>query len=95
MIDVFHTVLLNLCKNQTQRMLKTYLDEKLKSFPWTNELKNGRIPVAVGKEGKGLNYWKAEGFQKFFFPMLGCIVEGKLENLTELEIVCLLCVKVC
>ena len=93
-IDVFHTVLLNLCKNQTQRMLElelidiTYLDEKLKSFPWTNELKNGRIPVAVGKEGKGLNYWKAEGFQKFFFPMLECIVEGKMENLTELEIVC-------
>ena len=93
-IDVFHTVLLNLCKNQTQRMLElelidiTYLDEKLKSFPWTNELKNGRIPVAVEKEGKGLNYWKAEGFQKFFFPMLEYIVEGKMENLTELEIVC-------
>ena len=93
-IDVFHTVLLNLCKNQAQRMLEielidiTYLDEKLKSFPWTNELKNGRIPVAVEKEGKDLNYWKAEGFQKFFFPMLECIVEGKMENLTELEIVC-------
>lgn len=57
--DVFHTVLLNLCKNQIQRMLElelidtAYLDEKLKTFPWTQELESGRIPGAVGKEGKG------------------------------------------
>ena len=37
--DVFHTVLLNLCKNQIQRMLElelidtAHLDEKLKTFP--------------------------------------------------------------
>ena len=92
--DVFHTVLLNLCKNQIQRMLElelidtAYLDEKLKTFPWTQELKSERIPVAVGKEGNGLGFWKAEGFQKFFFPVLECILEGKMENLTELEIVC-------
>ena len=65
-----------------------YLDEKLKTFPWTQELKSERIPVAVGKEGKGLDFWKAEGFQKVFFPLLECILEGKMENLTELEIVC-------
>ena len=92
--DVFHTVLLNLCKNQIQRMLElelidtAYLDEKLKTFPWTQELKSERIPVAVGKEGNGLGFWKAERFQKFFFPLLECILEGKMENLTELEIVC-------
>ena len=93
-IDVFHTVPLNLCKNQIQRMLElelldtTDLDEKLKTFPWTSELKNGRIPAAVGKEGKGLGFWKAEGFQKFFFPVLECLLEGKLQDLTVLEIVC-------
>ena len=87
--DVFHTVLLNLCKSQIQRMLELelidtgHLDEKLKTFPWTQELKSGRIPVAVGKEGKGLGLWKAEGF-----PLLECVLEGKMENLTELEILC-------
>ena len=65
-----------------------YLDEKLKTLPWTHELQNGRIPVAVGKEGKGLGSWKAKGFQKCFFPLLECILEGKMESLTELEIVC-------
>lgn len=93
-IDIFHTIPLNLCKNQVQRMLElemidtTYLDEKIKTFPWTKELKNGRIPVPVGKEGKGLGSWKAEGFQKFSYPMLECIVEGKVQNLNELEILC-------
>ena len=88
--DVFHTVLLNLFKNQIQRMLElelldtTYLDEKLKTFPWTHKLKRGRSPVAVGKEGKGLGFWKAEGFQNVFFPLLECILEGKMENLTKL-----------
>ena len=73
---------------QIQRMLElklidtTYLDEKLKTFPQTQELKSGRIPFAVGKEGKGLGFWKAEGFQKFFFPLLECILQGRMENLT-------------
>ena len=45
--DVFHTIPLNLCKNQVQRLLeleqldKTYLDEQIHSFPWTSELKSG------------------------------------------------------
>lgn len=93
-IDTFHTIPLNLCKNQVQRLLelelldKTYLDEQIKNFPWTTELKTGRLPVAVGRNGKGLGYWKAEGFQKFAYPMLECILEGKLQNLNELEILC-------
>lgn len=90
--DIFHTIPLNLCKNQVQRLLelehldKTYLDEQINIFPWTSELKSGRLPVAVGKDGKGLGLWKAEGFQKFSYPMLECIVEQKLENLNEIEI---------
>ena len=91
-IDVFHTIPLNLCKNQVQRLLelelldKAYLDEQIKIFPWTTELKGGRLPTAVGRDGKGLGFWKAEGFQKFAYPMLECILEGKLQNLNELEI---------
>ena len=90
--DIFHTVPLNLCKNQLQRLLeleildKTYLDEQIKVFPWTTELKSGRLPVAVGKDCKGLGYWKAESFQKFAYPMMECILEGKLESVTDLEI---------
>ncbi|KAM7430257.1 hypothetical protein ABFA07_018999 [Porites harrisoni] len=93
-IDIFHTIPLNLCKNQVQRLLelelldKTYLDEQIKNFPWTTELKTGRLPVAVGRDGKGLGFWKAEGFQKFAYPMLECILEGKLQNVNELEILC-------
>ena len=52
------------------------------------ELKTGRLPVAVGRDGKGLGLWKAEGFQNFAFPMLECILEGKLHNVNELEILC-------
>lgn len=93
-IDIFHTIPLNLCKNQVQRLLelelldKSYLDEQIKNFPWTTELKTGRLPVAVGRDGKGLGFWKAEGFQKFAYPMLECILEGKLQNVNELEILC-------
>ena len=82
--DVFHTIPLNLCKNQVQRLCElelidiTYLDEQINTFPWTTELKSGRLPVAIGKEGKGLGFWKAEAFQKFGYPMLKCILEGKL-----------------
>lgn len=91
-IDVFHTVPLNLCKNQVQRMLelelidKTYLDEQIKIFPWTTELKAGRLPVVVGKDGKGLAFWKAEGFQKFAYLMLETVLEGKLQKLNEVDI---------
>ena len=100
LFDVFHTVPLNLCKNQIRRMLElelidtAYLDEKSKTFPWTHELKNGRIPVAVGKEGKGLGSWKAEGFQKCFFPLLECILEGKMKWLDRTRN-CMLRFKVC
>ena len=90
--DVFHTIPLNLCKNQVQRLCElelldiTYLDEQINIFPWTTELKSGRLPVAIGKESKGLGFCKAEAFQKFGYPMLECILGGKLENLNELEI---------
>ena len=67
---------------------KTYLDEQIKNFPWTTELKTGRRPVAVGRDGKVLGFWKAEGFQKFAYPMLECILEEKLHNVNELEILC-------
>lgn len=91
-IDVFHTVPLNLCKNQMQRLLElelldnSYLDDEIKTFPWDAENKNGRLPVPVGKDNNGLSYWKAEGLQKFAYPMLECILEGKLDDWNELEI---------
>ena len=44
--------------------------------------------LQLERKVKGLGFWKAEGFQKFFFPLLECTLEGKMKNLTELEIVC-------
>ena len=64
--DSFHTICLNVVKNQLERLLElelldqTKLDELIESFPWTKELKDGRIPKAT-KNYKELGQWKAEG----------------------------------
>ena len=89
--DVYHTICLNVVKNQAERLLdlemidKGFLDKQIKKFPWPKELKNGRIPRPIGKL-KGMGQWKAEGLQKFPFPMLDCILGGQLTNPKELEI---------
>ena len=89
--DVYHTICLNVVKNQAERLLdlemidKGFLDKQIKKFPWPKELKNGRIPRPIGKL-KGMGQWKAEGLQKFSFPMLDCILGGQLTNPKELEI---------
>ena len=68
-IDIFHSVTLNLCKNQVQRFLelelldKTYLDEQIKNYPWTTELKTGRLPVAVEGMVKALDSGKQRVFK--------------------------------
>ena len=64
---------------------KGFLDKQIKKFPWPKQLKNGRIPRPIGKL-KGMGQWKAEGLQKFSFPMLDCILVGQLTNPKELEI---------
>ena len=89
--DVFHTICLNVVKNQAERLIdlemidKGYLDKEIKKFPWPKELKNGRIPKPIGKL-KGMGQWKAEGLQKFSFPMSDCILIGQLTDPKELEI---------
>lgn len=48
--DVFHTICLGDVKNQLERILElklidpSYLDDQVENFPWTQELKAGRIP---------------------------------------------------
>lgn len=89
--DVFHTVCLNVVKNQAERLVelemvdKSYLDKQIKYFPWPKQLKNGRVPKPIGKH-KGMGQWKAEGLQKFSFPMSDCILVNHLTNPKELEI---------
>ena len=89
--DIFHTVCLNVVKNQAERLVnlemvdKRYLDKQIKHFPWPQQLKNGRVPKPIGKL-KGMGQWKAEGLQKFSFPMSDCILVGQLTNPKELEI---------
>ena len=54
--DVFHTIPLNLVKNVLEELLKNnivnteQLDKLLLSFPWTPELRDGRIPKAIKKD---------------------------------------------
>lgn len=71
--DVYHTIPLNVVKNQITRLLELdlvdteYLNKQKRDFSWSKELKDGRLPRPVGKECKGIGHWKAEGLQKFFF----------------------------
>ena len=94
--DAYHTIALNVVKNQLSRALelemldKTGLDKQIGNFPWTGELKDGRLTKQLGKYCKGIGYWKAESFQKFSFPMAACIMESQLTNAKEYEIVSLI-----
>lgn len=93
--EVFHTVPLNIVKNQLGRTLdlvminKINLDEQIQNFPWTHEFKDGRLPRQIGKDWKVIGYWKAESFQKFGFPITECILESHVSSPKEFEIVCL------
>lgn len=84
-IDTFHTIPLNVVKNQLERLLQkkridqSYLDDQLKTFPWTPDLKDGRVPRMIGN-CKGVGQWKADGLRKFSFPMADCILMGKLPD---------------
>jgi len=90
--DVYHTVPLNVVKNQVVRALdlemldKAKLDKQIENFPWTSEFKDGRIPRQLGKDCKGVDYWKAESFEKFSFPMAECVMESQVTNHMEYEI---------
>lgn len=90
--DVFHTLPLNVVKNQLSRFLeqclidKTRLDQQIEMFPWTREFKDGRLPSKLGNNNKGIAYWKAESFQKFSFPMSECILESHLTENSDYEI---------
>lgn len=70
--DVYHTIPLNVVKNQLTRLLELemvdteYLDKQIKNFPWSKELKDGRLPRPVGKECKGIGHWKARWASKVF-----------------------------
>ena len=89
--DIHHTICHTVVKNQAERLLdlemidKGFLDKEIKKFSWPKELKNGRIPRFTGNV-KGMGQWKAEGLQKFSFPILDCILVGQLTNPKELEI---------
>jgi len=79
-------------KSQAERLLdqelidKAYLDKEIKNFPWSRELKSGRIPMPVEKYHGSLGQWKAEGLQKNSFPMADCILDNKIGNPKEQEI---------
>jgi len=94
-IDVFHTIPLNLIKNLLNALVSNDLinikevDELLMKFPWTSELKNGRLPRKIKNDKKGLSSWKAEGYLKFGFPAMECILEDEIEDRNVYEVVSL------
>ena len=59
--DIFHTLPLNVVKSQLTYLLDNEiihpeeLDEALRNFPWTRELKAGRVPTPIGNDLKGLS----------------------------------------
>ena len=60
--DVYHTIPLNVVKNQLVRVWdlemidKTELDKQIANFPWPGEFKDGRLPKQLGKDCKGIGY---------------------------------------
>jgi hypothetical protein len=64
---------------------QSYLDKQIEMFAWTRELKDGRIPRPI-KNYMGFGSWKAEGLQKFSFPMADCIFGNCLDDPKEMEI---------
>ena len=94
--DSFHTVCLNVVKNQLSWLLENEkvdietLERRLRSFPWNHEMKDGRIPQDIGKDMKLMGYWKAESFQKFGFPVMECILEDIVDDQAIFEIISLI-----
>ena len=94
--DSFHTVCLNVVKNQLSWLLENEkvdietLERQLRSFPWNHEMKDGRIPQDIGKDMKLMGYWKAESFQKFGFPVMECILEDIVDDQAIFEIISLI-----
>ena len=90
---MYHTVPLNFVKNQVVRALdlemldKAKLDKQIENIPWTGEFKDGRLPRQLGKDCKGIGFWKAESFLKYSFPLAECIMESQVTNHREYEIV--------
>lgn len=90
---VYHTIPLNVVKNQIARALdvemldKAELDKQIENFPWAGEFKDANLPRQLGKDWKGIGYWKAESYQKFSFPIAECIMESQVTNPLEYEIV--------
>ena len=70
-IDVMHNIPLNVVRNHIYHYIDDgiipahVLEERLLKIPWTQELKNGRVPALLTKH---LGYWKAEDFRKFAYP---------------------------
>ena len=94
--DSFHTVCLNVVKNQLSWLLENkkvdieILERRLRSCPWNHEMKDGRIPQDIGKDMKLTGYWKAESFHKFGFPVMECILEDIADDQAIFEIISLI-----
>ena len=85
-IDTFYTIPFTLCKNQVQRLLelelldKTYLDEQFKIFPWTTELKTGRLLLQLEGMVKVLGTGRQKVLKKLHIPCLSAFLKGSCKT---------------
>ena len=81
-IDVMHTVSLGIIKNHLALILndettdKIALQERLKKFSWSSDLRASRYPSSFNRTG----FWKAEDYQKFAFPASELVLGGIIDN---------------
>lgn len=81
-IDVMHTVSLGIIKHHLTYILndeetnRNALQERLKKFPWSSDLRASRYPSNVNRIG----FWKAEDYQKFAFPASELVLGGILND---------------
>ncbi|XP_044180985.1 uncharacterized protein LOC122962134 [Acropora millepora] len=85
--DLVYDTMHNLPTNVISAQLKSFIssekidsklvDQRLDSFPWTAELKDGRVPKGFGSR---LAFWKAEELHKFAFPASEVIFADLLDD---------------
>lgn len=88
--DAYHTIALNVVKNQLSRALelemldKTELDKQIGNFPWTGELKDGRLTKQLGKDCKGIG--KLKVFRNFHFQWQHALWKANLLMLRNMKL---------
>ena len=81
-VDLMHNLPMNPVKKNLRRFFdtgkvnKNLIEARLENFPWTAEMRASRYPSGITSR---LGYWKAEDYQKFFFPASEVILNDLMD----------------